>query len=229
VGDRTRAALAEYGVATIGDLASLPGDLLRRRFGRLGPLLRERALGIDHSPVGLAEPARSVSHEHTFDVDTADSRTVEASLLALAEGVAGRLRAAGLRCRTVSVKVRDERFRTLTRQRTLPAPTDQTEDIWHAALELARPQVRGVRVRLLGVAASGLVEAEQLGLFDDGDERRRRATRALDDIRRRHGPRAIVRARLLDPGVPEPFERDPRSAADTRRVGRTPFEDPGAD
>jgi DNA polymerase-4 len=210
VGPRTAAALRDYGVRTIGDLAALPEALLERRFGRQGPILRQRALGIDPDPVVPRRPPKSIGHEHTFEADTADPEVIEATLLALAEGVAGRLRAAGLRAGTVAVKVRDARFRTITRQTRLAAPTDLAEPIWRAAMELVRPEVRGIRVRLLGISAEHLETAAQLGLFDAAEERRRRLARAADELRRRFGRRAIVRARLLDSSVPAPFDRDPR-------------------
>jgi DNA polymerase-4 len=220
VGTKTADVLAEFGVRTIGDLAALPDDVLARRFGTQGPVLAQRARGIDPSPVSAADPARSVSHEHTFDVDTADPEVLERTLLALSEGVAGRLRAGGLKARTIAVKVRDSSFTTVSRQRTLQEPTDQTEAVFRAALDLARPQLRGIRVRLLGVGASHLGEGEQMALFDAGDERQRRATEAADAIRRRYGSRAIRRARLLESGVAEPFERDPMTAPESGSIGR---------
>ena len=220
VGQRTAIALADYGVRTIGDLAALPDDVLARRFGRSGATLSARARGHDPSPVATAEPARSLSHEHTFETDTSDPEVVERTLLALSEGVSQRLRAGQVQARTVAVKVRDSSFVTSTRQRTLPEPTDQTELIWQAARELARPLLRGIRVRLLGVAASRLEETRQLSLFGAPDDRRGRAIQAADEIRRRYGSKAIVRARLLASSVAEPFERDPLSAPDAPRVGR---------
>jgi len=220
VGARTAAGLAEYGVRTIGDLAALPEDLLQRRFGTQGLLLAQRARGIDPSPVSAAEPARSVSHEHTFDVDTSDPEVLERTLLALAEGVGQRLRAGGVKAHTIAAKVRDRSFVTVTRQRTLAHPTDQTESIFQVARELARPELKGIKVRLLGVAASHLGQAEQMALFETGDERRRRATEAADRIRQRYGSKAITRARLLDSGVAEPFERDPLTAPEAGSIGR---------
>lgn len=220
VGERTAAILADYDVRTIGDLAALPDDLLVRRLGGQGAVLAARARGIDPSPVSVSDPARSVSHEHTFDIDTSDPEVLGRTLLALSEGVASRLRAGGVKARTIAVKVRDSAFVTVSRQRTLAAPTDQTEVVYRTALELARPQLQGVKVRLLGVAVSHLGGGEQLSLFDDSDERRRRAAKAADEIRRRFGSRAIRRARLLDSGVAEPFERDPSSAPDSGSIGR---------
>lgn len=208
VGPSTRRALADYEVRTIGDLARLPDSLLRRRFGKHGPELAARARGVAESEVGDVEGAKSISQEHTFDVDTADWEVIERSLLALSEGVAGRLRANGLRCSTVAVKIRDSDFVTITRQRTLGEATDLTDVIWRTALALVRREVHGMRVRLLGVAASGLSDRQQLVLFGEQDERRRRALAAADTIRGRFGPRAIRRARLLGGEVGAPFERD---------------------
>ncbi len=219
VGEKTAAALAEYSVRTIGDLAALPPDLVIRRFGKHGASLVDRARGIDADPVHDGDPAKSVSHEHTFDVDTSDPEVIERALLAMADGVAGRLRSAGVRAGTVAVKIRDSSFRTITRQRTLAEPTDLTDPIYTTALELARPEIRGMRVRLLGVAASNLGEREQLGMFDAAEPRHRRAVEAADSLRRRYGERAVTRARLLGTGLPAPFERDPRNPLDRRARG----------
>lgn len=228
VGEKSRAVLADYGVRTIGDLANLPPDLLQRRFGSMGPVLHDRARGIDPTPVGDGEAAKSVSHEHTFDRDTNDWEIIERTLLALSEGVAGRLRAGGVKAGTIGVKIRDSGFDTHTRQRTLQEPTDQTDRIWHTAVDLTRPNVRGKTLRLLGVSATHLAERQQLSLFG-GDERAEAATRAMDEIRKRFGSRAITRARLLESGVAEPFERDHLHAPEANRVGRArpPRDDPG--
>jgi DNA polymerase-4 len=221
VGAKTRAALRDYGVATVGDLASVPVDLLARRFGRFGPLLHERARGIDATPVGVEADAKSMSHEHTFDTDTGDREEIERTLLSLSEGVAGRLREAGVRASGVQLKLRDEDFVTITRQRTLPDPTDLGEELYHAVLELARPELRaianrGQKVRLLGVGAINLWTSDQIGLFEGANERRRKAAAAIDSVRKKYGRKSIGRARLLAGATPEPFERDPMSPLQKR-------------
>ena len=218
VGARTAEALREFGVTTIGDLAGIDRAVLERRFGKHGGALTLRARGVDPDPVSDRAAAKSIGHEHTFDVDTSDRDVIERTLLAMAEGVAGRLRASGVKAATVTVKIRDSTFRTITRQRTLAEPTDLTEPIWRAALELARPEVRAIRVRLLGVTASNLGERVQLQLFSGEGEaagdaaRGRRVVEAEDAIRRRFGERAMTRARLLGTGLPAPFEHDPMTA-----------------
>ncbi len=216
VGPQTADALADFGIRTIGDLAATDRAALTRRLGQHGASLVDRAHGIDAEPVDDPDAAKSIGHEHTFDVDTADPEVIERTLLAMAEGVSGRIRAAGTKAATITVKVRDTAFHTVTRQRTLPEPTDLTEPIWRTALDLARPETRGKRIRLVGISASGFGEREQLGLFEPDDPRQRRATEAADELRRRYGPRAVTRARLLRTGLPAPFERDHGTAAERR-------------
>jgi DNA polymerase-4 len=227
VGAPTATALRDYGVETIGDLAALAPEVLERRFGKFGAAMADRARGLDHDRVHDPADAKSIGHEHTFDVDTSDREVIERTLLAMAEGVSSRLRASGVKASTVAVKIRDSSFRTITRQRTLPEATDLTEPIWKAAVELARPEVRGLRIRLVGVTASNLGSPDQLSLFERSDGRRR-VVEAVDQVRRRFGERALTRARLIRAGLPTPFERDPgtaaerrgRHAADTRPTGR---------
>ncbi len=216
VGPATVAVLSDFGVATIGDLAAMDRAALVRRLGQHGASLVDRAHGIDPDPVDDPGAAKSIGHEHTFDVDTSDPEILERTLLSMTDGVSGRLRSAGLRAATVTVKVRDTSFNTVTRQSTLPEPTDMTDPIWRAALKLARPEMRSKRIRLLGVTASGFAPREQLSLFEADDPRARRATEAADELRRRYGPRAVTRARLLRTGLPAPFERDPGTATERR-------------
>jgi DNA polymerase IV len=142
----------------------------------------------------------------------------------LTEGVSARLRAAGIRAGTVAVKIRDSGFRTVTRQKHLAEPSDLTDTIWHAALDLARPEIRGKKIRLLGVSATQLGEPEQISMFEVVDAKRRRVVDAQDAVRRRFGDSAVTRASLLHRGLPAPFERDPGSAVEGR-VGVPKIED----
>ena len=217
VGPSTAEALRDFGVTTIGDLAAMDRAALVRRFGQHGAALVDRAHGLDADHVSDPDAAKSIGHEHTFDEDTSDPEVLERTLLAMAEGVSARLRDAGVRATTVTVKVRDSAFATVTRQRRLVEPTDLTDPIWQAAVELARPEMRGRKIRLVGVTASGLGERDQLALFDGlGEDRRRRAVRAADELRHRFGTRAVTRARLIRTGIPAPFERDLGTAVERR-------------
>jgi len=87
VGPSTAAALRDFRVTTIGDLAALDRSALVRRFGKHGASLVDRALGRDPDPVAAPDAAKSIGHEHTFDEDTSDPEVIERTLLAMAEGV----------------------------------------------------------------------------------------------------------------------------------------------
>lgn len=197
VGPQAQAALADYGVTTIGQLAALSADTLHRRFGRHGDDLAARARGVDRAPVESFRAPKSVGHEHTFSADTADVGRLESTLLDLAESVASRLRRHGMVAGAVQLKLRYEGFETLTRQAPLPSQTHEAETLYHAAGDLLRRTlVAGRGVRLIGVTAISLAEAQQLTLFD-GTPRNDRLTRSIDLVRQRFGDRAITRARLL--------------------------------
>ena len=225
IGPKTAERLHGLGVRTIGELAALPPETLTRALGDHGATLHDRALGIDFDPVtGGGEAAKSVSHETTFAVDVSDPAEIERTLLALTEGVSARLRAAGIRAGTVAVKIRDSHFRTITRQKHLPEPSDLTDTIWRAALELTRPEVRGKKIRLLGVSATQLGQPEQISMFEVVDQKQRRVVDATDAVRKRFGDRAVTRASLLHRDVPSPFDRDPASAVEGR-VGIPKIED----
>jgi DNA polymerase-4 len=199
IGEKTMQTLSRLGIRTIGDLSRTPSALLGRLIGdhHAEDLIR-LARGQDDRTVVPYEPPKSVSHEETFDRDLDADDDLLREILGLSHKVAARLRAEGYRARTVSLKIRLANFTTLTRARTLPAPTDLGAEVNHVAGELYRalPGVRR-RVRLVGVAATGLVAAgeEQLALLRG--ERWGDVERAVDRIQRRFGTGAAVPAALL--------------------------------
>jgi DNA polymerase-4 len=197
VGPQSQAALADYGVTTIGQLAAMPPGTLQRRFGRHGDDLAARARGIDPSRVASLQTPKSIGHEHTFNHDTIDVRKLEATLLDVAESVASRLRRHELAAGSVQLKLRYEGFETLTRQAPLPRQTRESEPLYEAALQLLRRTlVEGRGVRLIGLTAINLADSQQLTLFD-ASARTDRLTHSIDAVRERFGDRAITRARLL--------------------------------
>jgi DNA polymerase-4 len=221
VGEKTAEVLGRLGVKTVGDLGRMPPAVLGRLLGEQHARdLHDLALGLDERPVVAYEAPKSVSHEETFGADLDAEEDLLREILALSHKVAARLREDGYRARTVTLKIRLANFTTLTRSRTLPAPTDVGADLYEVAGALFRalPGARR-RVRLLGVAATGLVAAgqEQLALLRG--ERHGDVERALDRIERRFGRGAAMPAALLgrrpDPPEPHPWERRrPRDGQD---------------
>jgi DNA polymerase-4 len=197
VGPQARAALSDYGVTTIGQLAAMSEATLRRRFGQHGVDLVARARGIDDSPVVPEHAPKSIGHEHTFERDTVDRRQLDATLLDLAESVASRLRRHELAAGAVQLKLRYEGFETLTRQVPLARQTRESAPLYAAAVALlGKTLVAGRGVRLIGLTAINLSDRQQLTLFDS-QPRSERLARSLDAVRERFGENAITRARLL--------------------------------
>src|SRR6202022_650290 len=128
-GPATALRLERVGVRTIGDLAALPDPLLGELFGQYGRLLGAHARGIDLSAVSPPGDPKSISREVTFDRDVRDTAKVRETALALLQDVGQSLRAHGLSARTVVLKIRYQPFDTLSRQATLPYPTDRDDQL----------------------------------------------------------------------------------------------------
>jgi DNA polymerase-4 len=214
VGAKTEENLARLGVHTIGDLARLDPARLEHRLGTHGHDLLALARGDDQRPVvGQGEGAKSIGQEHTFDSDTADKLKLRRTLLELCDSVARRLRHHSLRARTVTLKYRDETFHTITRARTMAEPTDSGEALFETVWVLFGAAHGDLRVRLLGVSASGLDRGAQLGLFAPAPHG---VDRALDAVNDRFGAGSVTRASLLRDGD-EPGPEDRRGSRRLRR------------
>jgi DNA polymerase-4 len=205
VGAATAAPLHRLGVRTVGDLASIPADTLRRAVGAgAATHLAELAAGRDPRPVSPREIEKSISADHTTSTDLTAQAEVQRELLRLSGEVAHRLRGRRLVARTVGIKIRFADFRTVTRVRTLPTWTDSLDAVYEAALLLyAGLALDRPRIRLVGVKAEGLREVseapEQLALVGVGSSRSA-ADRVVDDIRARFGNQALDRGTLVQTG-----------------------------
>jgi DNA polymerase-4 len=195
VGPKTAARLESYGIKTIGDIARRPEADLIRWFGENGRDLARRARGVDESTVVTERETKSVSQELTFARDVREDAALESTLRELSAEVGRRLRKSDLAGVTVKIKLRWPDFTTLTRQITLPGPTDQGEEIYTTALALLRKvRARGKAVRLIGVGVSGFrPPLRQLGLWDSDLEKRRRLQEALDELHEKYGEQSIHR------------------------------------
>jgi DNA polymerase IV len=169
VGPKTAARLAELGVQTIGDLAGVPEFELKQRFGKSGQEMALRARGIDDRPVIIEHETKSISQETTFARDISSQETLLKTLGEQSAGVARQLQRSGLCCLTVRIKIRWSDFTTLTRQVSLPQPSDQEGRIYQAAQFLFhKTWPPGRPVRLIGVGASRLRPAvRQYALWEE--------------------------------------------------------------
>ncbi len=215
VGRATARKLHSSGVETIGDVACASPELMRRRLGKVGLVLRAFARGEDATPVKPYDLARnevdrtvkSFGNGLTAPHDITCAADAKALVYLLAESVAQRLREARFRASTVSIGVRDARDLTsYGRQTTLPRATNVTGQIARTAWELlagCEPLDEDHPLRGLHVRASNLEPADAPQQLDLGFDARRRMLEDLDEtvdeLRRRFGNTCIQRgAELLD-------------------------------
>src|SRR5262249_18811138 len=149
--------LHALGIKKVGDLAKLGDIELEDRFGKWGLALAGKSRGEDaggwfDNEVGADLDAKSISHEHTYNEDTADIVQLEATLMRLSEMVGRRLREANLYARTIQLKLRYKDFTTITRAHSLTNSTQlDTEIFEHIRMLFRKNWKKGSHVRLLGV------------------------------------------------------------------------------
>jgi DNA polymerase-4 len=194
VGKKTEQALGEIGITTIGELASLPLDTIKRQFGATGAVLHSYARGIDNREVEAPGEAKSISQELTFARDTLDRNSLETNLHNLCQELCQELRSQNKRARCVAIKLRYADFKTITRQVTLQEASDVTQVVFATAQQLLGKTLAQQEkpVRLIGVRISSLVgEGKQLPMFDSGTEKPEHLDKAIDKIRSKYGSTAL--------------------------------------
>lgn len=200
IGKKTEQAMKSLGIETIGQLANAPLDVLKGRFGIWGELMQRHARGIDDSKVEPPGVAKSISRETTFGQDTRDVSFLEATLRYLSERVGADLRGRGKHARCVTLKLRYSDFTTITRRRTLNQADSSDQVLFDSGLKLLRLSLLSDKrqVRLIGIGASGLVEANrQLNMLDSTSWRWEQLDKAIDRIRDKYGFTAIQTGRTL--------------------------------
>lgn len=197
LGEKSRLALNNAGIRTIGELADRNIREIVTLFGKNGAYFWQLANGIDEREVEPETEAKSISNEFTFENDTSALPEIRAVLLSLCEKVSSRLRPAGSKGRTVTLKIRFADFQTFTRAVTMKEPIDSVDIIYRKITLLADSFLaKGKKVRLVGVKVSGFFPVDtRATLFKpEGENRSEKVYRAIDEIRERFGYDAICRS-----------------------------------
>ncbi|HEX7610773.1 MAG TPA: DNA polymerase IV [Solirubrobacteraceae bacterium] len=180
IGPKTAARLQELGLSTLAALGAAPEQLLVERFGpNLGRELGRRARFEHGGEVGAPRKVVSESRERTFDTDLSAPAELRAALSRMAHELCAGLAGNGRRGRTIGIKVRLDDFTTVTRARTLPAPTCDAALVSEIALALLEEYAPPRPVRLLGVRVAGLASGSAGGDGDGADGAR--GSRAPED------------------------------------------------
>ena len=214
------------GINTVGDLARFQVTPLEKHFGKWGLALAGKARGEDaggwfDTDVGADTDPKSISHEHTYNEDTANLEQLESTLMRLSEMVGRRLRESRLHARTIQLKLRYKDFATITRAHTLPAPTQLDTEIFEQVRALFRKNWRkGAQVRLLGVHASSFEDrADQGDMLEDGRRQRwQQALSAADRLRDKFGESSVTLATGLKGGFRERTHENPAGLPGKGRI-----------
>ncbi|MFZ3070099.1 MAG: DNA polymerase IV [Anaerolineaceae bacterium] len=206
IGPKTSQKLHSRGIHTIGQLADLTQAESSVFFGKYAQEVREKALGMDDSPVHTVHETKSVSNEVTFSSDTADLEQLSTTLRKLSDKVGFRLRKAKLAGNVIQIKLRYSDFTTLTRQKALGNLTNLDDEIYQTAEKLLHENlIPGRKVRLIGVGVNNLREPfRQLSFWEPETVEKQNLSVAIDALKEKYGKDIITRASMIksDPKTP---------------------------
>jgi len=200
IGAKMNQHLSNFGIKTCGELGRFPVDILKRKFGVTGEKLHYMGLGMDDSPVipdEEAEEVKSVGHSTTLDKDLTERSEIQTYLLQLSEMVGRRARRYQVAGKTVTLTVRYQDFTTFSRQESRVTHTNNSEEIYLAALKILDGIDLAQPIRLLGVKISNLRQhTEQLPLFP-AERKKALLAGAMDQVNNKFGDFAVTFGSLL--------------------------------
>ena len=202
VGRATSKKLFSLGIRTIGELAQADPAVLMTHLKKQGEVIWAFANGIETSVVQSEPPAnKGYGNSTTIAFDVTDASVAKLVLLALAETVGTRLRAAGVRAEVIAVGIKSQDLSYASHQMTLRNATNITNEIYHYACHLFDDLWDGRAIRHLGIHTSRLsdgLDMRQMDLFDTTDyEKLEKMDAAADKIRKRYGIDSVMRAAFL--------------------------------
>jgi len=205
VGNKSEEIFKRCSVNTIGDMQKLSMDYLCKRFGKQGATFYYLCRGIDNRPVMQEDSVKSISREHTFNVDCFDRQEWKKTLHQLSQDVARQARAIGVKASTVFLTYRRPDFSRHTRRKSLLEPTNLAKTIYETAI-LILEELDERCFRLIGVGITGLDQQIQLNLFAVPDSIGPLETceRVVDKINARFGSEVIKKG--LEVGGKQPKE-----------------------
>jgi DNA polymerase-4 len=204
VGPKTAERWAELGLKDVHQVQQMEERALERLIGADARPLKIRARGQGGTTLSANRLPKSVSRETTLSRDQRDPAELERILALLTARVAAQLRDEQILTRTVTMKLRHDDFRTVTRRQTLETATDLDAELYYAARELFRTAFEEVRrrdrgVRLIGIAATNLATVAEPDLFERPERSRlRQLTAAVDKVRERFGFNSVTPATILE-------------------------------
>lgn len=224
VGQKTEAVLNDRGVRLVSDLFTKSERELTTLFGTGWREMLARARGIDDRPVDPnPEDAKSYSQQETFGADVGNFEEIERVAKRMVDELMRKVRSDGKRVRTVTLKVRYPNFEQASAGHSLAESSDLEMPFysWIAPL-LQQAWKKPQPLRLVSVKLSGVDDTpEQLEIFGDSNEKRKRLALAVDALKAVRGEEIIMKGAQIT-------KKDEGAAEKRRTRGMEGFQRPGA-
>ncbi|MDA7952052.1 MAG: DNA polymerase IV [Pirellulaceae bacterium] len=209
VGPKTVLRLKRLGLNTVLDIRQRSLTFLTKHLGQLGNHLWNMAHGIDGRSVAdpneFSRERKQISAERTFEKSLTSTQAVTSIIRQLAERLTYRLRKKSATIRQVTLKLRFNDFRTITRNKTLKEPTDHCQVIDLVAQQLlqsyfSKKPFQPVRLIGLGVQDLSSDRLRQMSLFGEHDfAKQSKVEKTKESIRNLYGPTSISSGYIKGP------------------------------
>ena len=201
VGNKSCEKLQSIGIKTIKDLAKCDINFLKKKFGVFGTTMWEYANGIDNSEVYSGDRTNkciSISETLSYDIDNKDE--LKKILLHQTENASRNLRKQKMYAKTVAVTIKSYDFTKYSKQTKLVSPTNDTQSIYKAVINLFDSSWNGLKVRNIGIRLSDFTNnmTRQISLFDKPAKKEDNINPILDNIKDKYGDNIIMPASLLN-------------------------------
>lgn len=193
IGGAAKQMLAQFGIATIGQLANADRSILQKVFGKNADKVQHLAMGLDDRPVIPETAPKSIGRETTFEKDLYTFEDCKAAILELSGQTGFRLRNKGYSGRTVTLKVKFKDFKIITRSISSEGDISCDEEIFSLAVKLLKEVAYGNGVRLLGVTVSNLQDGSCGSLCFEENTKLLQRNAAVDNLKKRFGENIIAR------------------------------------
>ena len=193
IGGAAKQMLAQFGIATIGQLANADRSILQKVFGKNADKVQHLAMGLDDRPVIPETAPKSIGRETTFEKDLYTFEDCKAAILELSGQTGFRLRNKGYSGRTVTLKVKFKDFKIITRSISSEGDISCDEEIFSLAVELLKDVAYENGVRLLGVTVSNLQDGSCGSLCFEENTKLLQRNAAVDNLKKRFGENIIAR------------------------------------
>ena len=193
IGGAAKQMLAQFGIATIGQIANADRSILQKVFGKNADKVQQLAMGLDDRPVVPETAPKSIGRETTFEKDLYTFEDCKAAILELSGQTGFRLRNKGYSGRTVTLKAKFKDFKIITRSISSEGDISCDEEIFNLAVKLLKEVAYENGVRLLGVTVSNLQDGSCGSLCFEEDTKLLQRNAAVDNLKKRFGESIISR------------------------------------